>query len=104
MRILEFSPESLKDLAALKDYISNQFGEKSSIENLSKVMDGIETLKQFPYQGASILERYGISSDYRYLFIHKNYVFYRVENDILKIIRVLDERRNFLQILFGGKK
>jgi hypothetical protein len=33
-----------------------------------------------------------------------NYVFYRVEDDVVKIIRVLDARRDFLSILFGKKQ
>lgn len=31
----------------------------------------------------------------------KNYVFYRVEGEFIRIIRELDERRDYLAILFG---
>ena len=31
----------------------------------------------------------------------RNYIFYRIENTKLRLIRVLDIRRDFIQILFG---
>lgn len=40
-------------------------------------------------------------TDYYYLLIKSNYVFYRIEGDTVKIIRVLNEKQDFLQILFG---
>lgn len=40
-------------------------------------------------------------TDYHYLIVKPNYVFYRVEGETVRIIRVLNERQDFLQILFG---
>lgn len=100
MRIV-FSPESVKDIEEIKDYLLARFGEGTAIRNIKKLVKEIKTLEKFPSKGSGILERYGIDSEYRYIYANKNYVFYRVEDDCIKIIRVLDARRDFLNILFG---
>jgi len=35
------------------------------------------------------------------LVIKPNYIFYRIENDTVRVIRILNEKQDFLQILFG---
>ncbi|MBR4947463.1 MAG: type II toxin-antitoxin system RelE/ParE family toxin [Clostridiales bacterium] len=103
MMHIVFSPESLKDLEQIKDYLLDRFGEKTAGNNLKKVIKEIKTLESFPLKGSGIWERYGIDSEYRYIYANNNYVFYRVDGDEIKVIRVLDARRDFLNILFGIK-
>ncbi|MBR1797748.1 MAG: type II toxin-antitoxin system RelE/ParE family toxin [Clostridiales bacterium] len=98
---IDFSPESLNDIEEIKLYLISEFGEKTSTDNIKKVMKSIRNLAQFPLQGTGIWERLGIESDYRYIYINHNYVFYRVEDESVKIIRILDARRDFIKILFG---
>ena len=100
---IDFSPEALNDIDEIRNYLFAEYGVKTSKDNLKKEMKSIRSLGQFPLQGSSIWERYGISSDYRYLYTNHNYVFYRIENDAVKVIRILDARRDFLNILFGIK-
>ena len=38
---------------------------------------------------------------YRFLVVKPNYIFYRIESDMVKIVRILNEKQDFLQILFG---
>lgn len=40
-------------------------------------------------------------TDYHYLIVKPNYIFYRIEGNIVRIIRILNEKQDFLQILFG---
>lgn len=40
-------------------------------------------------------------TNYQYLVVKPNYVFYRVEGDAVRVIRILNEKLFFLQILFG---
>ncbi|MBQ6272080.1 MAG: type II toxin-antitoxin system RelE/ParE family toxin [Clostridiales bacterium] len=101
MKRILFSPQALIDIEEIREYISIQFGEKSAAKNIALVMHDIKLLEQFPLQGPGIWERYGIESDYHYIYSNKNYVFYRIEDDTVKIIRILDARRDFLNILFG---
>ncbi|MDD6192469.1 MAG: hypothetical protein PUB24_05260 [Lachnospiraceae bacterium] len=47
-----------------------------------------------------MFDKYGIAYDYFIYVVKKNYVFYRIERDSVKIVRVLDWRRDFMKILF----
>ena len=42
-----------------------------------------------------------METDYRYLFREKNYVFYRIGNEEISIVRVLNEKQDYTRILFG---
>ena len=96
-----FSPEALKDIEEIKNYLLGQFGEETTTKNIKKIIKEIHTLSSFPLKGSGILERYGINSEYRYIYTNRNYAFYRIDDDVIRIIRVLDARRDFLNILFG---
>lgn len=100
MRI-EFTPEAVKDIEGTKTYLLVTYGEKTASDNVKKVMERISSLKQFPNQGCGVWERYGIESDYRYIYVNHNYVFYRVVDENVRIIRILDARCDFLRVLFG---
>lgn len=43
-------------------------------------------------------------TDYFCLFIRPNYVFYRVDTDAIYIIRILNQRQDFMNILFSAEK
>ena len=61
---------------------------------LGSVYDDIEKLAVFPEMGVDILAKYGIISDYLCLITHKNCVFYRIDGEFIRVIRVLDENMN----------
>ena len=101
MMKIVFSPEALSDIEEIKSYLLGQFGEETATKNIKKDIKETRTLSLFPHKGSGIWERYGIDSEYRYIYTNKNYVFYRIDDDVIRIIRVLDARRDFLNILFG---
>lgn len=51
--------------------------------------------------GAVVTLSNGIEIGYRYLFCRHNYIFYRIEKDIVHIARVLHEKQEFMRILYG---
>ena len=102
MMNIVFSPEALNDIEQIKDYLIGQFGDNTATKSIKKVIKEIKTLEAFPFKGSGVLERYGIDSEYRYISANKNYVFYRVDENKVRVIRILDARRDFLSILFGN--
>lgn len=101
---IEYSPESIEDLKQIEEYISVELGNKVSAEKIvDKIIDKINTLSEFPEIGAPLSSRISIKTDYRYLVCDNYNVFYRIENDYVNITRILNARRNFMQILFGDK-
>ncbi len=103
MNRIDLSPEALEDLQRLEEYLENEYGKDSAETIVGKVMDSIGNLLQFPDSGVSVFEKYNIICDYLYIVASHNYVFYRKERDVIRVIRVLNEKQDFMYILFGIK-
>ena len=101
MYIVKYSPKSKEDLMRIKCYITSEFDESLAKEIIKKVMAKIRNLEEFPLMGKPLANLIDVPTDYFYLVIEKNYVFYRNEEKTVKIIRVINERQDFMRILFG---
>ena len=103
MKSVEITPEAYEDLEGLKEYLDEFFGVKKEKEILKAIFKDMKRLAKCPETDIKLFERFGIATDYKCMYTHKNYVFYRIENEYIKSIRILDERRDFLYVLFGVK-
>ncbi len=104
MMNIDLSPEALGDLEYLKSDITSGFGEKIAIKVLKGIMSDLHNLELFPDSGSNeIFRKFNIDTDYLYLVTHKNLAFYRIEGENVRIIRILDERRDIIYVLFGIK-
>lgn len=98
---MEFSPRALADLRQLNDYLVTNWGEPTSGMVLKKITSDIRRLEQSPLSGVALGKLLDVPTDYRYLFSEKNYVFYRLEYDKIRVVRVLNEHKNYMKQLFG---
>lgn len=103
MREIFYSPESKQDLLDIKRDVLSEFGDEIAKKVLGKITKTIRTLSVHEGMGVELEKQYGIPCEYRLFYTQKNYVFYRVEEEYIKIIRVLNEKRDFMQVLFGIK-
>ena len=103
MMNIEISPEAMKDIEKTKEYLSDDFGENVAKKNIKKLLKSISNLGINPDIGFSLQKQFGIECDYRCFYSTRNYIFFRIERDTVKVVRVLDERRDFLYVLFGIK-
>ncbi len=103
MKQLDLSPEAIIDLQETKAYIALEHGENFAKKIVGKIMDSIGNLLIFSNSGISMFTRYGITCDYLYIVSNHNYVFYRKEGEFIRIIRVLNEKQDFMYTLFGIK-
>lgn len=101
MKKLEYSPEAANDLENIKMLVADEFGELAAVKTMKRIGKGIRTLEIAENAGADLSSKYGINCDYRVLFVAKNYVIYRIEGEFVRIIRILNERQDFMRILFG---
>lgn len=101
MSKIEYSPATLEDLQLLRDYISSNWGESAAKKFLKKIISDINRLEQFPLSGVDLGKIIDVPTEYRYIFSEKNYIFYHLELDSIRIVRVLNEQQNYLQELFG---
>ncbi|MCC3357770.1 type II toxin-antitoxin system RelE/ParE family toxin [Bacillus sp. REN16] len=98
---VKYSPAALEDLQQIRDYILDNWGESVATKVLKKITSDIRRLEQYPLSGVDLGKIIDVPTEYRYLFSEKNYVFFRIELDIIRIVRVLNERQNYMQQLFG---
>lgn len=98
---LIYAPKALDDLQGVKTYITNQFDSDRANVCVREITSAARQLEKFPEEGLRLGDLIEYSTDYHYLVVKPNYIFYRIEDDIVRIIRILNEKQDFLQILFG---
>ena len=98
---LDYAPRAMDDLARMKDFITSRHGADVAQKSLRRITTSARRLERFPEEGPSLAGLINISTDYRYLYVRPNYLFYRIEGNCVKIVRVLNEKQDIYNILFG---
>lgn len=99
---LFITDKARNDLREIREYISVDLDNAKSAANIvGDIVRKMGQLRDFPEIGTPLSARINIKTDYRRIVCGNYNVFYRVETDTVKIIRVLHARRNFMAILFG---
>jgi len=102
MSKLQYSPLSRQDLQDIKAYIEDDLQNPiAAVHVVSRITRDIRSLLNHPLMGAPISSMVDIESDYRFLVCGNYVAFYRYENEIVYVIRVLYGRRDFMKVLFG---
>ena len=97
-----FSPQALKDLKETKAYITKElYNEQAAVKTVSKILKDIRMLSEFPESAPLLSSIVDFDTNYRFLVCGNYVTFYRIEENEVKIVRILYGRRNFMQILFG---
>lgn len=98
---LKISPEAKDDLAEIKGYISKELcNPQAAINLVSKITKKIRGLTEHPGIGAPLSSVLDIQTDYRFLVCDHYLIFYRYEDRVIFVSRVLYGRRNYTRILF----
>lgn len=101
MYTVQYSPRSKEDLIRIKIYVRDEFEEELATKIMKKIYIKIKKLEEFPLMGRPLSNLIDVPTDYMFLIVERNYVFYRNEDRFVKIICVLNTRRDCMRILFG---
>ena len=97
---INVSPAALNDIVEINKYIVEEFYDiEASNKTFNDIFNQIESLKDFPLLGLKISNLIKMDLNYRYLIIKNFIVFYRYENDEVFILRILNSKRDYLNIL-----
>ena len=100
MKII-YKKAAIDDLLNVENYIINQFHNDQAATKLkTNIVDTISLLKDNPYLGPKMSDRFNIDTPLRYLIVSKQIVFYDINEDNIEIIRILDSRQDYLSLLF----
>ena len=99
--ILKYTPAARDDLNNTKNYIENILKNPIAARNTtSKIVKKCSILKEQPMCGMSLSEKASIKTDLRILVCDNYLVFYRIQENYISIIRILDGRTDYLTVLF----
>ncbi|MBQ2347167.1 MAG: type II toxin-antitoxin system RelE/ParE family toxin [Clostridia bacterium] len=100
MKLL-YSRKSIEDIENTTDYIENQLNNPAAAHKLkTTLLKKISHLKENPEIVMKLSDKIDIESDYRYIIINKQIVFYEIHSDYIEIIRILDGRTDYMTHLF----
>lgn len=100
MKII-YKKAAIDDLLNTENYIINQFHNDQAAKKLkTNIVDTISLLKDNPYLGPKMSDRFNIDTSLRYLIVSKQIIFYDINEDNIEIIRILDSRQDYLSLLF----
>lgn len=98
---VKFSPEALKDLDEICDYIANVLKSPDAADNtVNKILDKTDLLSDNPEIGTQLFFENDLFSGYRYMVSDNYLAFYRITNESVFVDRVIYGKRDYMKILF----
>lgn len=101
MKKIKYTPDAADKLRAINRAILLQYGSKKAKEIVGNITGAIRGIAYNEQKGPSVERMFGVDSDYRYIFVSNNYVFYSIESDCIRIINMYNEKEDFMWQLFG---
>ena len=94
--------KAIADIKSIFDYIAEDSQQNADMIK-REILATINRLGVFPGMGGSLSEKLNFKTDYRY-FVSKNsyIIFYKEEENVVKIYRVLSSRMDYINILFDN--
>ena len=101
MKEIKYAPDAADKLRGMKKAIAEQYGTEKAKEILKTIIGAINTLSDNEEMGPEVARMFDVVTDYRYLFVERNYVFYRIEEKYIRIVNIYHEKEDFMWQLFG---
>ena len=99
---IELTPQALEDLKNIKFYIENEKENPIAAQNtILKIIQEYENLADMPEIGIPVQRYVSFPTDYKFILANNYSIFYRIENNNIKIIRIIYSKRDFIKILFS---
>lgn len=92
MRI-KYSPDARERLKQIKRDAGNKI--------VQKILKRIRDLSVNPRQCPTVGSMLGITSPYYFLHIEHNYIFYRIDTNVIYVVDIYHEREDFMKKMFG---
>lgn len=94
--------KAIADIKSIYDYIAEDSQQNADMIK-REILVTINRLGVFPGMGGILSEKLNFKTDYRY-FVSKNsyIIFYKEEEKVVKIYRVLSSRMDYINILFDN--
>lgn len=101
MKKLQYSPDAIEKMHEIKRNIDARYGEKRAKAVIHEMTKSFRDLQQFENKGPSVEKLIGIPCHYKMLYVQHNYVFYRIEDTVVRITDIYNEWEDFMWQLFS---
>ena len=96
--------EAKNDLKEIKKYISNELDNDIAANNtIAKITKSIKRLEQQPLMGTPLSSIIEFDTNYRFLVCGNYMVFYRFDDNMVFVSRIIYGRRDYMKILFKNE-
>ncbi len=103
MKVLRYSQDYREKIIKMRKYIDSYFGKIKRKEVFTKINSRIHEVRENENIGISVKNMFGIDTDYYYIYVAKNYIFYRIDDEQIYIVNIYDEREDYMWKLFRIK-
>ena len=79
MKKIVYSPDAIERIQKIERQVRAEYGDKTARKVKKAITAKIRSLQTLEEQGVSMFDLYGVTPDYRRLFVAHNYVFYLIE-------------------------
>lgn len=98
---IKLSSQVVDDLKEIKSYIEEELQNPIAAKNtILKTIEKYESLSKTPGIGIPVERYVGFPTDYKFVLANNYSIFYRLENEIVRIVRIIYSKRDFIHILF----
>jgi plasmid stabilization system protein ParE len=101
MKKIVYSPDYREKIEVIREWLDLRFGKIIRTKHLAEIRHRLVSLKEFPTQGMSVRAMFGVDSDYEFIYVSHNYIFYYQDEDVIYIVNIYDDREDFMYKLFG---
>ncbi|MBQ9685981.1 MAG: type II toxin-antitoxin system RelE/ParE family toxin [Oscillospiraceae bacterium] len=101
MKRIVYSPDYKEKLTVIRNWLDLRFGKDNRTKHMTEIKKRLTSLKEFSGQGMSVRDMFGVDSDYEFLYVSHNYIFYYQDAETIYIVNIYDEREDFMYKLFG---
>ena len=101
MNEIRYSPKAQSDLLEIREYIRVQLENPIAAEEMvRRIVKQIRILETSPGIGSPLSAKVGFETKYRYLVCRTYLIFYYAQDGTVYIVRLLNGRRAYRQLLF----
>lgn len=98
---IRLSPHAVEDLKEIKSCIEEELQNPIAAKNtVLKIIEKYESLARMPNIGIPVERYVDFPTDYKFVLANNYSIFYRLGNEIVRIVRIIYSRRDFVHILF----
>ena len=93
-----YRPAAIDDIKSTAAYIENELKNPQAAARFKqRILYSVSLLKDNPDMGNYLSNKYdSVESDYQYIIVNKQIVFYEITDNTVEVIRVLDGRTDYL--------